>query len=69
MDITIAETMQVVAETHKHAKENGLGRGKGGTGSLPCSCCKTGTINYSVASVNGHIWGKCTTPNCVSWME
>lgn len=50
------------------AKEKGLGRGKGGAGSLPCPKCP-GRIRYTVASLNGHMWGCCTTKGCVSWME
>jgi hypothetical protein len=52
-----------------HAKSNGYGRGRGGFGSLPCPTGCGGTLQYSVASVNGHMHGRCTTPGCVNWME
>jgi hypothetical protein len=37
--------------------------------SLPCPVCKKGVLQYTIASVNGHVHGQCTTKNCVSWME
>lgn len=45
-------------------------RGMGGCqGELPCPVCKTGTLGYSRASINGHLWGACSTANCVRWMQ
>lgn len=51
------------------AKAKGYGKGHGGYGSLPCPCCDGGTLKYSVASSNGHMHGKCSTAECVGWME
>jgi nitrite reductase/ring-hydroxylating ferredoxin subunit len=42
---------------------------KGATGKVPCDSCGIGEIYLSMASVNGHVHGKCTTLGCVSWME
>ena len=53
----------------KDRKVRGFRKGKGGQGSLPCPACNTGTLGYSVASYNGHIHGRCSTPGCVSWMQ
>jgi len=50
-------------------KTKGYGKGHGGVGSIPCPSCDGGTLRYSVASYNGHMHGKCTTPHCVSWIE
>lgn len=50
------------------AKERGLKKGSGGHGEIKCPNCP-GTIRYSVASVNGHIWACCSTPNCVRWIQ
>lgn len=36
---------------------------------LPCPICKTGTLHYSIAGLNGHVHAGCTTKECVSWME
>lgn len=58
-----------VNATHKDAKGKGLKKGNGGQSELPCPSGCGGTLRYSVASVNGHIWGSCTTKGCVSWME
>lgn len=38
-------------------------------GEVPCAGCGVGTIHVSMAAYNGHVWGKCTTEGCVSWME
>jgi hypothetical protein len=51
------------------AKEKGFGKGRGGASSIPCPSCDGGVLRYSVASYNGHMHGKCSTPGCVSWME
>lgn len=51
------------------AKKHGFKKGNGGTGSVPCPVCKTGTLRYSVAGYNGHMHGRCTTADCVAWMQ
>jgi hypothetical protein len=50
------------------AKIKGLKKGHGGQSTMACPICK-GTLHYSVASVNGHLWGRCATDGCVSWMQ
>lgn len=35
---------------------------------IECPACK-GRLHLSQASSNGHVWGKCETADCVSWME
>lgn len=54
---------------HDDAKAKGYKKGRGGKDSLPCPVCKTGTLHYSVASYNGHLWGQCDTKDCVAWMQ
>jgi DNA-binding XRE family transcriptional regulator len=51
------------------AKAKGYKRGNGGRGSIKCPCCDSGTLRYSVAGVNGHIWGACSDESCVRWMQ
>lgn len=63
-----ARTMKAMVAAFEDAKRLGLKKGKGGTGSIKCPCCEGGTLGYSVASINGHLWGKCSTENCVGWM-
>lgn len=47
-----------------------VGKKRGITGAVDCPVCeKPGALHYSVAAVNGHIWGKCATEGCVSWMQ
>lgn len=36
-------------------------------GQIKCPKCG-GELNYSIASTNGHIWGKCLTKDCLEWM-
>ena len=43
-------------------------KNKGGQEVVECPVCK-GKLHLSVASVNGHCWGKCETPDCLAWME
>jgi len=37
-------------------------------GKIPCAICKIGTVSFEVA-MNGHVHAKCSTANCVHWME
>lgn len=43
-------------------------KGKSASEVLECPICK-GKLHLSIAAVNGHVWGKCETENCVAWME
>lgn len=38
------------------------------SGEVSCPKCYAGKVHYSVAKLNGHIWGRCTTDGCISWM-
>jgi hypothetical protein len=51
----------VVAEWRKK-----LPRGKQEV--IECPACG-GRLHLSQAASNGHVWGKCETADCVSWME
>ncbi len=46
-------------------------RGTPGTsGRIDCPVCAgVKTLGYSRAGYNGHVHAKCSTANCVSWME
>ncbi len=35
---------------------------------VECPACG-GKLQLSIAAYNGHVHGRCATPNCVSWME
>jgi hypothetical protein len=41
----------------------------GVSGSIACPVCKAGTLRFSRAAVNGHIHARCSTADCVAWME
>lgn len=34
-----------------------------------CPVCTSGTLSYRISAYNGHISAKCSTQNCVSWVE
>lgn len=61
------------AETEAHTKamiaalqairKDGKDRGE-----VPCPKCGTGSIAYTKAKYNGHIWGRCSTEGCLTWM-
>jgi hypothetical protein len=42
---------------------------RGVAGTIACPACEGGTVRFSVAGYNGHIWGKCSTPHCAEWVE
>ncbi len=64
-----AKTMQAMSAAMQDAKAKGFKKGNGGAGTVKCPNCESGTLHYSVASYNGHVWGKCSTPKCTSWMQ
>jgi hypothetical protein len=53
---------------HEAAKALGLKKGHGGVGTVECPVCH-GTLRFTVASYNGHLWGRCDTQGCLSWMQ
>lgn len=40
---------------------------KGDNGTVKCPKC-SGELTWSRARSNGHVWGKCKTPDCMAWM-
>ena len=40
-----------------------------GAGEMKCPVCKEGTLRYSRAAYNGHVHARCSTADCVAWME
>lgn len=40
-----------------------------GSGTIPCPVCNSGSLMYSRATYNGHVHARCTTKDCVAWME
>ncbi len=61
--------MNAMVAAHADAKAKGYQKGHGGVSSIDCPACEDGRPKYSVASVNGHMWARCNTPGCLSWME
>lgn len=44
-------------------------RGSDWRGNVPCPTGCGGTLRLSHSAINGHVWGACTTEDCLSWME
>ena len=68
-DELVSRALLALAVVAEDAEKHGYGKGNGGVGSCPCPVCENGTINYSVSSYNGHRHAKCTTTDCVAFLE
>ena len=44
-------------------------RGTNWSGSVDCPTGCGGKLSMTHAAINGHVWGRCSTDNCVGWME
>jgi hypothetical protein len=56
--------MPEVAKWKTWTKKNRVAK----QGVIECPACK-GKLHLSQAAYNGHVWGKCETEGCVSWMQ
>ena len=43
-------------------------KGENWSGTVECPVCK-GKLHLKHTGYNSHVWGKCETENCLSWME
>lgn len=46
------------------AAAKGLRKGNGGSGSVDCPACHAGTVKYTIAGSNGHMWARCSNGSC-----
>lgn len=37
--------------------------------SMSCPVCTAGELAYRISSYNGHIWAKCSTADCIAFMQ
>jgi hypothetical protein len=44
------------------------GNARGLADSMPCPTGCGGTLGYTIAGSNGHVWGSCSTQGCARWM-
>lgn len=42
---------------------------RGGHGTIDCPVCGTGQMSYTISGYNGHMSARCTTKDCVNWIE
>lgn len=68
-DAATSKALAAFVAVAEDAKKKGFKAGHGGNSNCACPVCADGTIRYSVASVNGHIWASCSTDGCVRWMQ
>ena len=64
------EAISIINKKHKNEPQHEFpipGQNKGATGVIECPACK-GELSYSISGYNGHVWGKCKTDKCLSWM-
>jgi len=66
-DAWCEDHFKIVGTAMKRCRDDAGGR-RGIRGTVECPACK-GKLHYSVAGVNGHLWGSCETPECLSWMQ
>lgn len=53
----------LAAIREKHGKARGL------ADEMPCPTGCGGTLHYSIAATNGHVWGQCSTEGCAKWIQ
>ena len=69
MDSTrIKQSFEAIALAMLDADAKGLRKGNGGRGEITCPACNQ-PLRYSVADVNGHMHGCCTTEDCIRWIQ
>lgn len=61
-DVERFEHNKLISTAVAACKETGLREGH-----TTCPKCK-GKLNF-VENPNGHLWGSCETPDCLSWLE
>lgn len=71
-----AEEADIAAAIARHEKAQGAlneirraHKGRSARGTIPCPACGTGTIDWSIAGYNGHMRVRCSTPDCLNWVE
>lgn len=67
-DDCFLDSLKAMAVCHEDAKAKGFGKGRGGIGEVECPICN-GRLRYSVAAINGHMWGACSSNGCARWMQ
>lgn len=69
MQDDMEKTMMVRQSIVKHLGGPWKRGMKGSAGSIDCPACGKGRVNFTRSGYNGHIHAKCSTDNCVAWME
>lgn len=62
-DASNSQTMKALALVSKAAQES-----QRYVGEVECPAC-SGVLRWAKSRTNGHIHGRCDTPECISWMQ
>ncbi len=62
----MTDQFKSITDAIKLCREHAGGK-RGIAGTVECPKCK-GTLYYTVAASNGHLWGRCETKDCLAWM-
>lgn len=61
-------TQKAIGKIFEDAKQRGFGKGRPGQAKIPCPKCRK-DLFYRVNSFNGHVWAKCSSDNCIGFMQ
>lgn len=76
-DVPAPATAEEIAEAEEQLKQKlsqmiqalaTIAACPGSQGIIECPACH-GPLSWSRASLNGHVWGRCSTDGCLSWMQ
>jgi len=56
--------IQAIQACQKDASER-----RATSGQIKCPRCEAGQVVYSISRSNGHLGGRCTTRDCLNWMQ
>lgn len=68
MSLSTEQFLEGAVSVFVDAETKGLKKGNGGCSDLACVICG-GTVKYTVAGNNGHVWARCSTDDCVRFMQ
>ena len=56
-------------ERHAHRWHKPQDNYYSGAGEMTCPVCSTGVLSYARSGYNGHVRARCSTTDCVEWVE
>lgn len=68
-DQAVSRMLTAFVAVLQDMKAKGLGKGHPGRGEIACPSCGTGRLAYSVAGSNGYTMARCSSANCLKWIQ